>query len=97
MKLTEFRKAWIHKEIRCRVEQIGMPKQEIPRIILTRKEWLALPKQLTHGIRTTTHKKLGMIKPRSRIMFLNVRSQKSIFPTDLRKTNMLDKDYKSER
>jgi hypothetical protein len=78
MKLTEFRKAWIGKEIRCRVEQIGMPKQEIPRIILTRKEWLALPKELTHGLRTTTHKKLGTIKPRSRIMFLNVRSHRSL-------------------
>ena len=78
MKLTVFRKAWIHKEIRCRVEQIGMPKQEIPRIILTRKEWLALPKELTHGLRTTTHKKLGTIRPRSRIMFLNVRSHRSL-------------------
>jgi hypothetical protein len=78
MKLTEFRKAWIHKEIRCRVEQIGMPKQEIPRIILTRKEWLALPKELTNGHRTTIHKKLGTIKPRSRIMFLTVRSHRSL-------------------
>jgi len=25
MRLTEFRKAWIYREIRNRVEQIGMP------------------------------------------------------------------------
>jgi hypothetical protein len=78
MRLTEFRKAWIYKEIRYRVEQIGMPKQEIPRIILTRKDWLALPKELTHGLRTTTYKNLAIIKPRSRIMFLNVRSHSSL-------------------
>src|SRR5205807_6995945 len=78
MRLTEFRKAWIYKEIRNRVEQIGMPNQEIPRIIMTRKDWLALPKELTHGLRTTTHKNLGIIKPRSRIMFLNVRSHRSL-------------------
>jgi hypothetical protein len=78
MRLTEFRKAWIHKEIRNRVEQIGMPKDEIPRIILTRKGWLALPKELTYGLRTTTHKNLGIIKPRSRIIFLNVRSHRSL-------------------
>jgi hypothetical protein len=53
-------------------------KQEIPRIILTRKEWLALPKELSHGLRTPTHKKLGTIRPRSRIMFLNVRSHRSL-------------------
>jgi len=78
MRLTEFRKAWIYKVIRYRVEQIGMPKQEIPRIILTRKDWLALPKELTHGLRTTTYKNLAIIKPRSRIMFLNVRSHSSL-------------------
>jgi hypothetical protein len=78
MRLTEFRKAWIYKEIRNRVEQIGMPNQEIPRIIMTRKDWLALPKELTHGLRTTTHKNLGIIKPRSRIMFLNVRSHRNL-------------------
>jgi hypothetical protein len=78
MRLTEFREASIHSEIQSRGEQIGMPKQEIPRIILTRKEWLALPKELTHGLRTTTHKKLGTIKPRARIMFLNVRSHRSL-------------------
>ena len=78
MRLTEFRKAWIYREIRNRVEQIGMPKDEIPRIILTRKDWLTLPKELTHGLRTTTHKNLGIIKPRSRIIFLNVRSHRSL-------------------
>jgi hypothetical protein len=78
MRLTEFRKAWIYKEIKNRVEQIGMPREEIPRIILTRKDWLALPKEATRGLRTTTHRNLGIIKPRSRIMFLNVRSHRSL-------------------
>lgn len=85
MKLTEFRKAWIDREIERYAKQLGIPGQEIPRIVLTRKEWLALPGELTKGRRTTTHRVYGtIIPPKYTLVFLNVRKHKTL--RELRKT-----------
>jgi hypothetical protein len=85
MKLTEFRKAWIGREIESYATQLGIPAQEIPRIVLTRKEWLALPRELTKGRRTITHRIYGTtVPPRYTLVFLNVRKHKTL--RELRKT-----------
>ncbi len=85
MRLTEFRKAWIAKEVRKCADQLGIPDEEIPRCILTRKEWLDLPKELTKGKRTITHKIYGTIQtPNYTTMFLNVRKHRNL--RQIRKT-----------
>ena len=85
MKLTEFRKAWIGREIERYAKQLGIPGQEIPRIVLTRKEWLQLPRELTKGRRTITHRIYGTtIPPKYTLVFLNVRKHKTL--RELRKT-----------
>ena len=85
MKLTEFRKAWIDIEIERYATRLGIPAQEIPLIVLTRKEWLALPRDLTKGRRTITHRVYGTtVPPKYILVFLNVRKHKTL--RDLRKT-----------
>ncbi|MGC2573545.1 MAG: hypothetical protein WA364_18685 [Candidatus Nitrosopolaris sp.] len=46
---------------------------------MTRKDWLALPKELTRGKRTITHKLYGAIQPPNySVIFLNVRKHRSL-------------------
>jgi hypothetical protein len=79
MRLTEYRRTWIKKEIDKYTKQLGIRHEEKPTTILTRKEWLALPKELTRGKRTITHKLYGMIQPPNySLLFLNVRKHRSL-------------------
>ena len=79
MRLTEFRKIWITLEVQRFAEQLGIPRNEIPHTILTRKEWLELPKEVTKGKRTITHRIYGAIQPPNYSqMFLNVRKHKTM-------------------
>jgi hypothetical protein len=67
------------KEINKYSEQLGIRHEEIPTAILTRKEWLALPKELTTGRRTITHKLYGTIQPPNyTVLFLNVRKHSGL-------------------
>ena len=60
-------------------QQLGIRHEEMPTTILTRKEWLALPKDLTRGRRTITHKLYGTIQPPNyAVLFLNVRKHRSL-------------------
>ena len=60
-------------------QQLGRRHEEMPTTILTRKEWFALPKELTRGRRTITHKLYGTIQPPNYVvLFLNVRKHRSL-------------------
>lgn len=79
MRITEYRRAWIKKEIAKYSKQLGIRHEDIPTTILTRKEWLALSKELTRGRRTITHKLYGTIQPPNyAVLFLNVRKHRSL-------------------
>lgn len=79
MRITDYRRTWIKKEIYKYSEQLGIRHEEIPTTILTRKEWLALPKEITRGKRTITHKLYGTIQPPNySVVFLNVRKHRSL-------------------
>jgi len=79
VRLTEYRRTWIKKEIDKYSKQLGIPDEEIPATILTRKDWLALPKELTRGKRTITHKLYGTIQPPNySVIFLNIRRHTSL-------------------
>jgi hypothetical protein len=85
MRLTEFRKTWIIRQVRKYADQIGIPQNEIPYTILTRKEWLELPKEIIKGKRTITHRIYGTIQsPDYTLMFLNVRKHKNL--NEIKKT-----------
>lgn len=85
MRLTEFRKTWIIRQVRKYADQIGIPQNEIPYTILTRKEWLELPKEITKGKRTITHRIYGAIQsPNYTPIFLNVRKHKNL--NEIKKT-----------
>jgi hypothetical protein len=60
-------------------QQLGRRHEEMPTTILTMKEWFALPKELTRGRRTITHKLYGTIQhPNYAVLFLNVRKHRSL-------------------
>jgi hypothetical protein len=60
LKLTEYRKTWVHNQVRKYAEQIGITEQDMPSVVFTSKEVLAMPNQLTEGRRTVTYKYLGI-------------------------------------
>ncbi len=79
MRLTEYRRTWIKKEVDKYSQQLGIRNEEIPTTILTRKDWLALPKEHTRRRRTITHKLYGTIQPPNyNMLFLNVRKHRSL-------------------
>ncbi len=58
---------------------LGRRHEEMPTTILTRKEWFALPKELTRGRRTITHKLYGTIQPPNYVvLFLNVQKHREL-------------------
>jgi hypothetical protein len=57
VRIADYCRTWIRKEIEKYSEQLGIRHEEIPITILTGKEWLALPKEITRGKRTIMHKR----------------------------------------
>lgn len=77
LKLTEYRKRWVHNQLRKYAEQIGIIEQEIPNLVFSRKEVLAMPIELTAGRRTVTHKCFGICFRRARTVLINVKKHTS--------------------
>jgi hypothetical protein len=74
---TDYVKSWIEKKVREYGQQIGITAQEMPDIVFTRREVLAMPKELTAGRRTVTHKCLGICFCRARTILINVKKHTS--------------------
>lgn len=77
MKLTEYKKTWIRKQVAKYAQQIGVSEKDMPAIIFTRKEVLALPKELTAGRRTVTHKCLGICFRHAKTILIHVKKHRS--------------------
>jgi hypothetical protein len=84
LKLTEYRKTWIHNQVRKYAAQIGIIANDMPHVFYTRKEVLAIPKDLTAGGRTVTHKCYGICFYRAKTILINVKKHRSF--KDLRDT-----------
>jgi hypothetical protein len=84
LKLTECRKRWVHNQLRKYAEQIGITEQEIPNVVFSRKEVLALPRELTAGRRTVTHRYFGLCFRKAQTILINVKKHTSF--KDLRHT-----------
>jgi hypothetical protein len=78
LKLTEYRKALVLNQFRKYAEQIGITERDIPSIVFTRKEVLEMPKELTAGRRTVTHKCLGICFRRARTILIHVKKHRSL-------------------
>jgi hypothetical protein len=74
---TNYVKSWIEKQVRQYGQQIGITAQEIPNMVFTRREVLAMPKELTAGRRTVTHKCLGICFRRAKTILINVKKHTS--------------------
>jgi hypothetical protein len=77
LKPTDYVKSWIEKKVREYGQQIGIAAQEIPNIVFTRREVLTMPKELTAGRRTVTHKCLGICFCRAKTILINVKKHTS--------------------
>jgi hypothetical protein len=77
MKLTNYRKDWVRKQVANYAQQIGVSEKDMPTVIFTRKEVLALPKELTVGRRTVTHKCLGICFRRAKTILIHVKKHRS--------------------
>ena len=77
LKPTDYLRSWIEKTVRKYGQQIGITAQEMPDIVFTRREVLAMPKELTAGRRTVTHKCLGICFCRARTILINVKKHTS--------------------
>ena len=64
---------WIHEQLVLRCEQLGI--EEIPKLVFSRKDVLAMPLEHTAGRRTSTHRYLGICYREARTIFLNIRSK----------------------
>ncbi|HZD33575.1 MAG TPA: hypothetical protein VE130_00075 [Nitrososphaeraceae archaeon] len=81
---TEYLRSWIAQKVRKYAEQIGITAQETPNIVFTRREVFTMPKELTAGRRTVTHKCLGICFPRAKTILINVKKHTSY--EDLKRT-----------
>jgi hypothetical protein len=68
---------WIEKTITEYGQQIGITPHEMPNIVFTRRELLAMPKELTAGRRTVSHKYLGICFRSARTILINVKKHTS--------------------
>ncbi|HEY7081091.1 MAG TPA: hypothetical protein VH500_15445 [Nitrososphaeraceae archaeon] len=84
LKPTDYLKSYIQNKAGEYGRQVGITHQEMPNIVFTRKEVLAMPKELTAGRRTVTHKCLGICFCRARTILINVKKHTSY--TELKDT-----------
>ena len=77
LKPTDYVKSWIEYKAREDRYQTGITPQEMPNIVFTRKEVLAMPEELTAGRRTVTYKYLGICFCRARTILINVKKHTS--------------------
>jgi hypothetical protein len=77
LKLTEYRKTWVHKWVRIYANQIGIREQDRPSVVFTSNGVLALPKHLTEGRRTVSHKYLGICFCKAKTILINVKKHRS--------------------
>jgi hypothetical protein len=77
LKPIDYVKSWIENKVREYGQQIGITAQEMPNIVFTKREVLAMPKELTAGRRTVTHKCLGICFYRARTILINVKKYAS--------------------
>jgi hypothetical protein len=78
LKLTPYTRSWVQQEVAKYAKQIGIPEKDTPAIVCTRKEVLDLPKELTQGRRTVTHKCFGIYFRRAKTIFINVKNHSSL-------------------
>lgn len=77
LKPTDYVKSWIENKAREYGYQTGITPQEMPNIVFTRKEVLAMSEELTAGRRTVTYKYLGICFRRARTILINVKKHTS--------------------
>ena len=77
LKPTDYVRSWIEEKVSEYVHQIGIMPQEIPKVVFSRKEVLAMPKELTAGRRSVTHKYLGVCFRKARTILINVKKHAS--------------------
>jgi hypothetical protein len=77
LKPTDYVTSWIQKKTIEYGQQIGITAQDMPKVVFTRKEVLAMPKDLTVGRRTVTHKCLGICFRRAKTILINVKKHTS--------------------
>jgi hypothetical protein len=77
MRLTDCKRYWVIKQLTKYAQQIGIREKEIPAVVLTRREVLAMPKELTQGRRTVTNKYLGICFRRAKTIFISIKNHKS--------------------
>jgi hypothetical protein len=77
-------KGWILNQVARYAKQIGIAEQDMPSVVFTRKEVLAMPKELTAGRRTVTHKCLGICFCGAKTILINVKKHTSF--KDLQRT-----------
>jgi hypothetical protein len=77
LKPTDYLRSWIEKTVRKYGQQIGITANAMPNIVFTRRELLAMSKELTAGRRTVTHKYLGICFRRARTILINVKKHTS--------------------
>jgi hypothetical protein len=77
LKLTEYKKTWIRNQVIKYALQIGITEQEIPNLVFSRKGVLAMPKHLTEGRRTVSHKYKGICFREAKTIFIHVKKHTS--------------------
>src|SRR5918911_4319511 len=77
LKPTDYLRSWIEKTVTEYGQQIGITAHEMPNIVFTRRELLAMPKELTAGRRTVSHKYLGICFRSARTILINVKKHTS--------------------
>ena len=77
MKLTKHRTIWVLEQVTNYSRQIGIADKDVPMVVFSRKGVLELPKVLTEGRRTVTHKCLGICFCRAKVIFISVKKHKS--------------------
>ena len=78
LRLTPYRRSWVQDKVSKCAKQIGISENDTPDIVCTRKGVLALPKELTTGRRTVTHKCLGICFRRAKTIFINIKYHSSL-------------------
>ena len=77
LKPTSYIKSWIEEKVREYGQQIGVRSPDMPKVVFSRKEVLSIPKELTSGRRTVTHKYLGICFRRAKTILINVKKHTS--------------------
>jgi hypothetical protein len=78
MKLTAHKTNWVLEQVANYSKQIGIPHKDVPKVVFSRKGVLELPRELTEGRRTVTHKCLGICFRKAKAIFISVKKHKSL-------------------